>query len=143
MSVGRSRRHRLIPFLSLAALVTAANCGGASAAKHPRTAPASILEPRLILSSKSGRAGDVIRVRGVQCLPLSHQPDALSWHDSYQLAHPLVRPAFRRVEPLHRSGNTVRARFRILRRDHPGRGLLDLLCGGQHGNALAWVVVTR
>jgi hypothetical protein len=50
---------------------------------------------------------------------------------------------FRRVEPLHRTGDTVRAVLKIQRSDTPGLGFLELLCGSNRGNAVAYVKVER
>jgi hypothetical protein len=66
----------------------------------------------------------------------------MTWSDSYDLAH-LAMHKYRFVEPLHRTGDTVRALLKIQRSDTPGRGFLDLLCGSNRGNAVAYIKVER
>ena len=114
-------------------------CGSASHA--PRTASGS-RAPRLILSAHRGRPGSRIDVTGVNCPPLLGQRDEMIWHDSYELKHPAMEK-FRRVEPLHRTGDTVSAVLKIQRSDTPGRGFLELLCGGNRANAIAYIKVQR
>jgi 2-polyprenyl-3-methyl-5-hydroxy-6-metoxy-1,4-benzoquinol methylase len=82
----------------------------------------------------------VIHVTGINCAPLSHQRDEMTWHDSYEATHPSMEK-FERIEPLHRTGNTVRATFIIRRSDTRGVGILDLFCGGGHGNAVTSIRV--
>ena len=96
--------------------------------------------PHLHLSSHRGRAGTRIAVKGVNCPRPKSQRDELTWHDSHEAAHPGLE-RFRRVEPLNRSGTTVKARFRILKSDMAGRGILVLFCG--NGNAVGYVTVFR
>ena len=98
-------------------------------------------EPTLILSVHRGGPGTRVRVKGVNCPPLVGERDQLSWHDSYQLSHRFS--GNRKVQPLHRVGKTVTATFRVLHSDHRGKGLLDLFCGGNGGNAVQYFVVTR
>lgn len=70
------------------------------------------------------------------------QRDEMIWYDSYELEHSAMHK-FRRVEPLHRTGDTVRAVLKIQRSDTPGLGFLELLCGSNRGNAVAYVKVER
>jgi hypothetical protein len=100
-------------------------------------------KPRLILSAHRGRPGAVIQVEGVNCPPLEGQRDELSWINSR--ANQALGQHLR-VEPLHRTGDSLRATFKIPPRTPPGRGLLVLLCGGANGgngNALGYVTVER
>jgi hypothetical protein len=98
-------------------------------------------EPTLILSAHRGGPGARVRVKGVNCPPLVGERDQLSWHDRYQVSHRFS--GYRKVHPLRRVGKTVTATFRVIRSDHRGRGVLDLFCGGNGGNAVRYFVVTR
>lgn len=98
-------------------------------------------QPTLILSAHRGGPGTRVRAKGVNCPPLVGQCDELTWHDRYQVSH--RSSGYRKVHPLHRVGKTVTATFKVLRSDRPGKGVLDLFCGGSGGNAVRYFVVTR
>jgi len=111
----------------------------------PRAVGADPL-PRLSLSRTSGAAGTRVLVIGRNCTMPVAQADTLAWHDRYYRLHDIEkRPPLRvwRSIPVRRtSATTVHAVFTVLRTDHIGRGLLDLLCGSR-GNATATFLVTR
>lgn len=135
-----TRVARLIAVLELGCV--ACGCAGGSGPATTASTRQSVSgRPQLLLSSHRGRAGKRIAVKGVNCPRPRSQRDELTWHDSYEAAHPGLE-RFRRIEPLHRSGTTVRARFRILKSDTAGRGILVLFCGGR-GNAVGYVTVVR
>lgn len=100
-------------------------------------------QPRLQLSVTRAKAGAHVRVLGVNCPRPKAGPDELTWHDSYQLTHRFARPPFRKLQGLHRTGETIMATFTVLKGDHLGRGLLDLFCGGNRGNAIAYLDVIK
>lgn len=115
--------------------VLAAGCG--STVRHSAVGP-----PRLILSFPSGRAGTEIRVEGVNCLPLKGERNHLLWYEKNAPSTPGSGQQHRNV-PLVRTGETIRATFRILPTDTLGRGTLVLVCGGGRGNAVGHITVKR
>jgi len=139
--IARARRLTWISLVCAAAILV-----GCSSSRGATTSTASSTSaptgPRLILSRYHAAPGQNVRVKGENCPRPYKQADELTWHDSYQLAHRNVRPAYRLVQPLHRAGEAVTAVFVVRRTDHPGRGLLDLFCGGK-GQATAYLTVTR
>jgi hypothetical protein len=102
--------------------------------------------PVLILSKVSGSAGTRVTVVGRNCPKPYAQRDTLAWHDHYyelhDIAHKPRMGIWRRIPLKRTSPTTVHALFVVLRTDHLGRGLFDLICSGP-GNATAAFTVTR
>jgi hypothetical protein len=102
--------------------------------------------PTLILSTDSGGVGTRVSVMGLNCSRPVAERDTLAWHDHYSWLHDIEkRPPlglWRRISLARTSATTVRAVFTVRRSDHAGRGLLDLLCGGDR-NATTTFAVTR
>jgi hypothetical protein len=111
------------------------------------SASASITRrPVLILSKVSGSAGTRVTVVGRNCPKPFAQRDTLAWHDQFYERHDIEHKppmgVWRRIAVKRTSPSTVRALFVVLRTDHLGRGLFDLICNGP-GNAIAAFTVTR
>jgi hypothetical protein len=132
--------------VAVSVVIVASVSGCGSGTHRPSTAMGATsrtsrsAKPKLVLTAHQGRPGTVIGVEGFHCPHPVGQPDQLSWFNKDANA---AVGRYRRVKPLHRRGDTVRARFKILQTDPPGRGLLDLLCGGGRGNAIGHVTVER
>jgi hypothetical protein len=111
------------------------------------SASAKPAEPMLQLSRTSGPASTRVLVVGRNCRKPFAQADTLAWHDHYYWLRDIEkRPpmgVWRSIPVTRTSPTTVRAVFVVRRSDHPGRGLLDLFCGGSGGNATATFDVTR
>jgi hypothetical protein len=99
--------------------------------------------PSLQLSRSQAKPGTVIHLTGINCPPLRGQGDELSWHDRVHLSSRGQDSRFYAVQPLTRVGETVTGRYTVRASDHLGRGLFDLLCGGVHGNATAFLTIRR
>jgi hypothetical protein len=111
------------------------------------SAPASSTRrPVLILSKFSGSAGTRVSVVGRNCSKPHGQRDTLAWHDHYYERHDIEHKPpmgiWRRIPVKRTSPTTVRALFVVLRTDHLGRGLFDLICNGP-ANATATFTITR
>lgn len=122
--------------LACAIVVGTVAASGASGAKE---------RPTLSLSRASGGPGTRVLIVGRGCTKPYAQRDTLAWHDHFYWRHDIEkRPPlgiWRSIPVFRTSRTTVRAMFVVRRSDHPGRGLLDLLCGGT-GNAIATFDVT-
>jgi len=127
-------------------MLRTATCGVLAFAVGTGVAIAATGRPTLILSRTSGEAGVRILITGRDCTKPLGQSDTLAWHDHYYWTHDIRKRApmgvWRSIPVVRTSRTTVRAVFVVRGSDHPGRGLLDLFCGGI-GNAKATFNVTH
>jgi hypothetical protein len=93
--------------------------------------------PTLRLRPERATRGTLIHIVGRNCAKPQGQPDELTWHDSASIAAGQAGK-FVRVRPLHRTGKTVTASYRLGAHVALGLGLFDLFCGGSNGNAIAY-----
>ena len=100
--------------------------------------------PTLALSAREAAPGKVVHVSVTRCPRPYRQADQLTWHDSYQLAHPnTTKQPYRLIRPVERTGNSLTGTFVVRRTDHSGVGLVHVICGGSNGNASAFLMITH
>jgi hypothetical protein len=106
--------------------------------------------PRLLLSRTSGPPGTVVSVTGCNCPHPYAQADTLAWHNARSLREIGKRPpvsVWRRIPLVRASRTTAKTGFVVRDSDPPGKGLLDMFCGGSRkgpgpGNAIGYFTVT-